>query len=356
MAAGAAGTARAAAWQRVPVGDDAVAVAERAALGTSARVVVWPPGNLDPACAAVNNVLAALDLQASRFRPDSELSWLNAARGGLFLLGDGLAEAVGVALAAARWTGGLTDPTVGDALVSLGYDRDFAAIAEDGEPPRVAVPAPGWRLVRLDGPVLRLPTGIRLDLGATAKGVGADRAVRAVMSANGSAGGVLVSLGVAARLGPGSRLRLAAGELHRTLALFCVAFLGLHVVTAILDPYVWIGWAATVLPLASPYRALDIGLGALAADLGGAVLVTSLVRRRLGYRAWRAVHWLAYLSWPAAFGHAVTAGNDLRVWWAALVLWGCAAAVATAVIARLLAWLRGPGLPDRAVPAEGALR
>ena len=195
MAAGAAGTARAAAWQRVPAGDDAVAVAERAALGTSARVVVWPPGNLDPACAAVNHVLAALDLQASRFRPDSELSWLNAAGGGLFLLGDGLAEAVGVALAAARWTGGLTDPTVGDALVSLGYDRDFAAIGEDGEPPRAAVPAPGWHLVRLDGPLLRLPPGIRLDLGATAKGVGADRAVRAVMSANGSAGGVLVSLG-----------------------------------------------------------------------------------------------------------------------------------------------------------------
>ena len=195
MAAGAVGTARAAAWQRVPAGDDAVAVAERAALGTSARVVVWPPGNLDPACAAVNDVLAALDLQASRFRPDSELSWLNAARGGLFLLGDGLAEAVGVALAAARWTGGLTDPTVGDALVSLGYDRDFAAIGEDGEPLGAAVPAPGWHLVRLDGPLLRLPPGIRLDLGATAKGVGADRAVRAVMSANGSAGGVLVSLG-----------------------------------------------------------------------------------------------------------------------------------------------------------------
>jgi methionine sulfoxide reductase heme-binding subunit len=148
---------------------------------------------------------------------------------------------------------------------------------------------------------------------------------------------------------PGGGLRLAAGELHRTLALFSVAFLGLHVATAIMDPFVRIGWAAAVLPLASPYRALAIGLGALAVDLGGAVLVTSLVRRRLGYRAWRAVHWLAYLAWPAAFGHAVTAGTDLRIWWAALVLWGCAAAVGTAVIARLLAWLRGPGLPERGV-------
>ena len=170
-------------------------MAERAALGTSARVVVWPPGNLGQACAAVDDVLAALDRQASRFRADSELSWLHAAGGGTFLLSGGLAEAVGVALAAARWTGGLTDPTVGDALVRLGYDRDFADIGEDGELLGAAVPAAGWQMVRLDGPLLRLPRGIRLDLGATAKGLGADRAVRAAMSASGRHGGVLVSLG-----------------------------------------------------------------------------------------------------------------------------------------------------------------
>jgi thiamine biosynthesis lipoprotein len=217
MAAGARGLARGPAddspgdlagtvpWQRVTTGDDAVAVAERGALGTSARVVVWPPGNLGLACAAADDVLAGLDRQASRFRPDSELSWLHAAGGGTFLLSDGLAEAVGVALAAARWTGGLTDPTVGDALVSLGYDRDYAAIGEDGgiaaatggdgTPPGAAVAAPGWQLVRLDGPLLRIPPGIRLDLGATAKGLGSDRAVRAVMAAAGGQGGVLISLG-----------------------------------------------------------------------------------------------------------------------------------------------------------------
>jgi len=199
----AGGLADAGPWQRVTTGDDAVAVAERPALGTSARVVVWPPENLGVARAATDDVLAALDRQASRFRPDSELSRLHAAGGGLFLLSDGLSEAVGVALAAARWTGGLTDPTVGAALVSLGYDRDFAAIVPDGGPPGTrpgklpgrAVPAPGWQLVRLDGPMLYLPHGIRLDLGATAKGLGADRAVRAVMAATGYQGGVLVSLG-----------------------------------------------------------------------------------------------------------------------------------------------------------------
>ena len=199
----AAGPTGAVPWQRVTTGDNAVAVAERGALGTSARVAVWPPGSLGLACAAADDVLAGLDRQASRFRPDSELSWLHAAGGGRFLLSDGLAEAVGVALAAARWTGGLTDPTIGDALVSLGYDRDFAAIGKDGDlaaiggkgTPPGATAAPGWQLVRLDGPLLRIPPGIRLDLGATAKGLGSDRAVRAVMAAAGGQGGVLISLG-----------------------------------------------------------------------------------------------------------------------------------------------------------------
>ena len=183
-------------WQPVMTADDVVAAAERHALGTSARVVVWPPEHLGTACAATDDVLDALDRQASRFRADSELSRVNQAGGGLFLLGGGLAGAVGVALAAARWTGGLTDPTVGDALIGLGYDRDFAALdPRGGEPPAAPVPAPGWQRMWLDGPLLRLPPGIRLDLGATAKGVGADRAVRAVTTATGSAGGVLVSLG-----------------------------------------------------------------------------------------------------------------------------------------------------------------
>ena len=80
-------------------------------------------------------------------------------------------------------------------------------------------------------------------------------------------------------------------------------------VTALLDPFVTIGWAATVLPFLSGYRPLAIGLGALAVDLGGAVLLTSLLRGRLGYRRWRAVHWLAYLAWPVAFAHSLTAGR-----------------------------------------------
>ena len=188
--------AAAAPWRRISTGDRTVAVAQRDALGTTARLAVWPPEHAGAAMAAVDAVLAALDLQASRFRPDSEISWLHRSAGGLFMLSDGLAEAVRVALEAARWTGGLTDPTVGEALISLGYDRDFAAIDPDRpEPPPDPLPAPGWQQVRLDGPLLRLPAGVRLDLGATAKGLGSDRAARAVMAATGHTGGVLISLG-----------------------------------------------------------------------------------------------------------------------------------------------------------------
>jgi len=130
--------------------------------------------------------------------------------------------------------------------------------------------------------------------------------------------------------------RFVVAELHRTLSLFAIALLALHVLTAILDRYVTIGWAATVIPFLSPYRRLAIGLGTVAADLGAAVLLTSALRSRLGFRSWRAVHWLAYLGWPAAVVHTLTAGNDMRTGWGAVLVLGCAAAVMTATFARLV--------------------
>jgi sulfoxide reductase heme-binding subunit YedZ len=173
---------------------------------------------------------------------------------------------------------------------------------------------------------------------------------------------VVMVLGVATRLGSAPRgwPRFVFAELHRTLALFVVAFLVLHVATAILDPFVSIGWAATVLPFLSGYRTFAIGAGTLAVDLGGAVLVTSLLRRRLGFPAWRAVHWLAYAAWPVSFLHSLTAGTDLAIWWVALIVWACAAAVATAVLARILGVLRHTAPPaepsvgyERLTPREG---
>jgi len=161
-------------------------------------------------------------------------------------------------------------------------------------------------------------------------------------------------LGTATRLGWAPRRwpRFAVAELHRALALFAVALLGLHVVTALADPYVSIGWAATVLPFLSPYRTAAIGLGTLAADLGAAVLLTSVLRHRLGFRAWRTVHWLAYLAWPAAFGHALSAGGDLHTGWVAAVIWGSAAVAAVEVTARLVAQARQARDSRLGPPAE----
>ncbi len=145
-------------------------------------------------------------------------------------------------------------------------------------------------------------------------------------------------LGAATQAGwaPRHSPRFVVAELHRTLYLFAVALLALHVLTAILYRYVTIGWAATVVPFLSPYRWLAIGLGAVAADLGVAVLLASILRSRLGFRSWRAVHWLAYLGWTAALMHALTAGNDMRTGWVAILVLGCAAIVMTAMLARLV--------------------
>jgi len=169
---------------------------------------------------------------------------------------------------------------------------------------------------------------------------------------------VVIVLGAATRMGSAPRrwARFTVSELHRTLSLFSVALLGLHVATAILDPYVAIGWQALAIPFTSGYEKLAIGLGTLAVDIGGAVLLTSLVRKRLGQKAWKAVHYLAYLAWPLAFWHSLTAAAyDMRMWWVALIEWGSLAVVLTAIIARLLSRRQAaagdgirPGLAERA--------
>jgi methionine sulfoxide reductase heme-binding subunit len=132
--------------------------------------------------------------------------------------------------------------------------------------------------------------------------------------------------------------RFAVTGLHRNLSLLAVLFLVVHVVTAILDPFVTIGWVATVVPLASPYRPVWIGLGAVALDLMAALVLTSLARARIGRRAWRAVHWLAYACWPLSLAHSLGSSGDLR---SGPLLWlsaACAAAVAAALAVRALAW------------------
>ena len=162
------------------------------ALGTGVRVLTTAPDRLGDAVEVVADLLDDVDAAASRFRADSEVSAL--ADGRPHRVSPLLAELVEVALRAARLTGGAVDPTVGGSLVTLGYDRDFAAVPADDPAARLLVRrAPGWRSVRLTGDTVQVPAGTILDLGATAKAHTADVAAAAAAIVTGC--GVLVSLG-----------------------------------------------------------------------------------------------------------------------------------------------------------------
>jgi DMSO/TMAO reductase YedYZ heme-binding membrane subunit len=124
--------------------------------------------------------------------------------------------------------------------------------------------------------------------------------------------------------------RFLSQSLHRNLSVFCLALVGIHVVSTVGDGYVPIGLADAVIPFRSPYRPIWVGLGALAFDMLLAVAVTSGLRRRIGPAAWRGVHWLAYACWPLAAVHGLGAGSDARLPGAQLVVVGCLGAVVAA--------------------------
>jgi len=169
------------------------------ALGTSVVLLVDDPEALATARAIVERELRAIDRACSRFRPDSDLQRVNAGAGRFVGVDPLLIEAVEVALRAAVLTDGDVDPTVGNALILAGYDRDWTLLERpSGDTPRPAITArvtPGWRAIELDRErsAIRVPTGVRLDLGATAKAWVADRAAAAVHAATGA--GSLISLG-----------------------------------------------------------------------------------------------------------------------------------------------------------------
>ncbi len=123
--------------------------------------------------------------------------------------------------------------------------------------------------------------------------------------------------------------------MHRWLSLGMVAFLGIHIVTAIADGYADIGWWATLLPFTSAYESLWVGLGTVAIDLLLAVLVTSLLRDRLSPRSWRIIHWASYLLWPSALLHALvlSTSNEPLLQWLSIA---CAAAFGGAVVWRFM--------------------
>ena len=184
-------------WPVTPAGHDTgLAGVTFPALGTVASVLVTDPGARDAAAAMLAAELSAIDAACSRFRADSELSALNRARGRQVAISPLLTEALAAALAAAEATDGDVDPTCGRSLIGLGYDRDYAEVRRGAGPPEIAVtPAAGWRSVDLDQPgrMARVPDGVVLDLGATAKALAADRAAAGIAEQAGC--GVLVNLG-----------------------------------------------------------------------------------------------------------------------------------------------------------------
>jgi FAD:protein FMN transferase len=165
------------------------------AIGTTAEVFVTREEDLLSARSIVEDELAAIDLACSRFHEDSEISHVNSSPGQWVDVSRLFLEAADTALGAARATAGDVDPTVGRALRVAGYDRDFAELPALRTGRVNFVPAPGWRLVQVDRrrPAVRVPRGVELDFGATAKALAADRAARACAGA--LRGGVLVSLG-----------------------------------------------------------------------------------------------------------------------------------------------------------------
>jgi sulfoxide reductase heme-binding subunit YedZ len=149
---------------------------------------------------------------------------------------------------------------------------------------------------------------------------------------------------------PGSG-RLLVESLHRTISLLVLAVLAVHVATSVLDTYAPIRLLDAVVPFASAYRPLWVGLGALALDLLLALTLTSVLRGRLGFRSWRAIHWLAYACWPVAVAHGLGSGSDARSGWMLALTLGCVAAVVLAAGARLAS--SGPG--HAAVRGAGAM-
>ena len=128
--------------------------------------------------------------------------------------------------------------------------------------------------------------------------------------------------------------RFLVQGLHRNLSVLALAFLALHVGTTVIDTYTSIGLSAAFVPFLSPYKRFWLGLGAVACDLLLTLVITSLVRQRIGHRLWRVVHWAGYLCWPVAIAHGLGAGTDRGTGWVLILTASCIVAVLGSVAYR----------------------
>ena len=106
--------------------------------------------------------------------------------------------------------------------------------------------------------------------------------------------------------------RFVVAAVHRNASLLAVAFLGVHIVTAVADSFAPIRIIDAFVPFVGSYRPIWLGLGTVASDLLLALVITSLLRERIGYPIWRAMHWAAYAAWPVALVHGLGTGSDTR--------------------------------------------
>jgi sulfoxide reductase heme-binding subunit YedZ len=174
--------------------------------------------------------------------------------------------------------------------------------------------------------------------------------------------GITTTTRARARNWPG----FAHQEMHRRISILAVVFLGIHVLTSVLDTYVNISWVAIVIPFTSHYSSFWVGVGAVALDLMVAVFVTSLLRDRMRPGTWRAVHWLAFLSWPIALAHTFGMGTDSREGWVIVLGVVCVLSVAVALAWRLRTVSRQasartahaavPGMPPKHLSLHGRAR
>ncbi|MFK4106317.1 FAD:protein FMN transferase [Streptomyces sp. NPDC019531] len=286
------------------------------ALGTTAVLLVTDSRDLPTAEEVLRAELTAVDLTCSRFRPDSELSRVNLSAGSPRTVSERFAEALQAALRAARLTGGAVDPTVGRAVIALGYDRTFASLRpDDARPLPVARPAPGWRRILFDPGTrrLHLPPHAHLDLGATAKALTADRAARLAAAVTGS--GVLVSLGgdlATAGPEPEGGWRIALADDHTQ---------------AVTEP----GPAVTV---------------------AGGALATSGIRVRTWRRAGRTLH---HIVDPATGEPATSVWRTVTVAAATCVDANAASTAAIVLGDRAVDWLRRTALPARLTGLDGTV-
>jgi thiamine biosynthesis lipoprotein len=283
------------------------------ALGTTASVFVTEPGAIFGARELLEADLDRIDRACSRFRPDSELTRVNEADGDAIEVSDLLIEAVEVALRIARATDGAVDPTLGRAIRNLGYDRDFDELGSDVAPPAELPPHPGWRSVSLDrrSRRIRVPAGVELDLGASAKALAADRAATRIADSLGC--GVMVNLG---------------GDI------------------AIAGPPPDGGWRVTVCddhadPASGPAQSVSISSGGLATSS------TTVRRWSAGGRAFH------HILDPGTGRSAPITWRTVSV--AASSCVDANAATTASIVRGPIAppWLTGLGLPSRLVSADG---